>query len=809
MGIVLVAAAVARWLAVRRALARRVTVELVPGEDFDPAPEAIERFAAQLARARPVGWRLIAPAAAVRILLSTDPDGVVRYTLHGPPGSRHTLETALVAYDGVELHDPPATAARALARGRVVRARLVLARPAREPLADGELNPDPLESIAAAMADLDCAAGEHAAVALDLQPLTASAARRWRRRLLRTTRPRTSAGSSGRDGRRGSPSQTIERRHDTRALDRKLDPARTLLRFSLQVRVEARDRTRAVGVMRSLLSCADALGAENHLRVAGLRLGALGFAGADLPWRRWRFDRRLRTGWFSARRNDVVTSTELRGLLKPPTVHCHADNVARSLGAIPAPPRDLVDYHGQPQVIPLGRVRTRTGERLVGVRTDGHLLLLHGGPLAVRQDRDRDRPVRRACPRRRRGPVRGPARRRDRRDQGLPHRPRCPRAGGRDRPLRPHRHRPQPAWNLFALERRTPVEAAARVDAFVDALAAALRWDERNTRALNLATQAAQALTELALILPPALAPTIFQVPTLLSNDEWRGAALPHLSPAARGFFRDRFPSLPGEAITAVTNLIDRLRAARPVAALLGTPVSTYDARRALSGDLIVLACPGSGSTRDRLLANLLVYDVLHAAKARAAIAPEQRRAFWVFLDELQTYDGPNLPALLEQSAKYGGRAFLFNQNPERLTAATWNAVSTNRSHLLSTTVNAKAARMIAAEWGTPPAPEVLTRLDRYTYLASVTHDTRVSRPFLVHGVPARELHADHHHPEAIPALQTAIEQTAGCQPIADLLAAVDGHDQRILDWLKTQSDEQPGGPHVIRPAQPTGHART
>src|SRR3954454_692335 len=168
----------------------------------------------------------------------------------------------------------------------------------------------------------------------------------------------------------------------------------------------------------------------------------------------------------------------------------------------------------------------------------------------------------------------------------------------------------------------------------------------------------------------------------------------------------------------------------------------------------MVLACPGPGSTRDTLLANLLVYDVLHAAKARATMPPSARRPFWVFLDELQTYDGPNLPALLEQSAKYGGRAFLFNQNPERLTTATWNAVSTNRSHLLSTTVNAKAARMIVAEWGTPPAPEVLTRLDRYTYLASVTHATKVSRPFLVHGVPARELHADHHHPEAIPALR-------------------------------------------------------
>ncbi len=144
--------------------------------------------------------------------------------------------------------------------------------------------------------------------------------------------------------------------------------------------------------------------------------------------------------------------------------------------------------------------------------------------------------------------------------------------------------------------------------------------------------------------LPAELAPTIFQIPTLLSDDDWRHAIMPALSPGTRGFFQDRFPRLPGEAITAVTNLIDRLRAAAPVAEFLGSPVSTYDAARAMRDGLIVLACPGSGSTRDRLVANLLVYDVLHAAKARASIAPDRRRTFWLFCDELQTYDGPNLP---------------------------------------------------------------------------------------------------------------------------------------------------------------------
>ncbi len=361
-----------------------------------------------------------------------------------------------------------------------------------------------------------------------------------------------------------------------------------------------------------------------------------------------------------------------------------------------------------------------------------------------------------------------------------------------------------PSWNLFALEDRTRAEAAGRVEAFVDALAAALKWDERNTRALNLATQSAQALAELAIQLPAQLAPTIFQIPTLLSNDQWRAAVLPALSPATRGFFTERFPRLSPEAVTAVTNLIDRLHQSAPVTAFLGAPVSTYDARRAIRDGLIVLACPGSGSTRDRLTANLLVYDLLHALKARAGIAPGKRHAFWLFCDELQTYDGPNLPVLLEQTAKYGGRAFLFNQNPERLTEATWNAVTTNRSHLLTTTVNAKAAQMIAREYPGQPNPTILTNLPRYTYLASITHHNQTTKPFHLHGTTAHDLHHQHHHPDQLADLHRAIQHTTPGQPITQTLTEHENHGQQIqqaaeeLTANNQQADSAPHG-HTIK----------
>ncbi len=68
----------------------------------------------------------------------------------------------------------------------------------------------------------------------------------------------------------------------------------------------------------------------------------------------------------------------------------------------------------------------------------------------------------------------------------------------------------------------------------------------------------------------------------------------------------------------------------------------------------IVLACPGAGGTRERLLANSLLFDLLRVVRTRSELAPAARRPFWVFLDEVQSYDGAasgNLAALLEQSA--------------------------------------------------------------------------------------------------------------------------------------------------------------
>ena len=80
-----------------------------------------------------------------------------------------------------------------------------------------------------------------------------------------------------------------------------------------------------------------------------------------------RFDRRLARGSFSPAKRKVVSASEIAGLLKPPTARCGAANVVRSGGMVPAPPRELLTYERQADLLPVGWVESEDGARPVGV----------------------------------------------------------------------------------------------------------------------------------------------------------------------------------------------------------------------------------------------------------------------------------------------------------------------------------------------------------------------------------------------------------------------------------------------------------
>jgi hypothetical protein len=791
LGALAIASALARQRLVhtRRTLAGRRSVAVVPADEFDAKPEAVVRFASQLTRGdrAVLGW-FDRRASAVRVRLTADSEGRLVYLLEVPERTAGLLRIALGSYPGAELRSAEeAVGEHGPEIGHeLVRTELVLARPSVEPLARLALDPDPLLAFAATIASLDVGRGEGAEVCVDLLPAVGLRRARLRARLRREARRlrRREVGSGwwGRlggkpDRPRGSgPEEAFALRQVSKALDAKLRDAGPLFEAQILLRSSAPARGRAKSVMQALLACFESSTEQNWLRPSGTPLAGLAFLGADAPWRRRRFDRRLSSGLFRPARRNILGARELAGFLKPPTARCSSENVLRS-GALLAPPPALPTFDPEAaDLIPMGRVAGEGGERIVGVRAADSFFTYIAG-------------------RSRYGKT----------ETAIAQFAHLVRSGHGGLFLDPHgdaleRIEPylgeigervvridlgpgagvgQPGWNLFGLGRGE--DAEARVEAIVDAFASAMEWGERSTRAINLTTQAAGALAQVARVVPPDLAPTIFQLPTLLSDAEWRRGILPFLPVASRSFWIERFPLLSAEAITPLTNLVDRLRASRRIATLLGQSRSTFSVREAMERNLVVLACPGSGGTRDRLIANLLLFDVLHAARSRADLAPAARRPFWVFLDEVQSYDGAasgNLAALLEQSAKFGIRAVLLNQNPEQLNPRTLNALTTNRSHLLSSALNSHAAALLTKEWGGEPGPLALTRLPRYRFVAQVTHRGELSRPFALGGVRVEDVLGEAPQVAAVPSgLRAAAAE--------EVLAHQDSLDRRIAAALQ------------------------
>jgi hypothetical protein len=816
-----------RVVATRRSLASRTRLVVLAPDSFDPSLDAVLRCAAQLSRVRRLvgGW-FDPRARAVRVLLDTDPDGRMRYSLSVPERALPAVRSALGVFDRVqaqviEAEPKPATATTGDApvepekKLEVVRAELRLARPSSEPLAHLPLSPDPLQSFARVLAALDPGSGEQAEIAIDLLPAVPATRRRLRRRLLREARRRDEragirdqAGMFGarRAGRR-QPTETVEERAVREEVGAKLLQAEPLFGVQILIRCSSPQQGRAVSCLQGLLGCFDGFAAANSLRVVGVRFLGLAFAGSDLPGQRAWFDRRMRTGLFHpTRRRGLVSAREMAGFLKPPSVHCAAPDVLRLGPAVYPAPKALPTFGGQDDLVPLGTVDGESGPRRVGLRLEDsfftytagrsrwgktelaltqflHLVRAgHGGLfLDPHQDAitriksclaDEDRLAERVI------------------ELDL---------------VGPRSREGQPGWNLLAARGLDSEAGERRVEAIVDSFASALQWGERNNRALTLTTQATAALVELATVLPEGLQPTIFQIPSILGNPDWLAAALPYLSPARRQFFTERFPRLSEEAITPVTNLIDRLRSSTQLAALLGAQTSSYDIAQAMNQCRIVLACPGAGGARDRLVANLLVFDLLHAAKGRAHIDPAQRVPFYVFLDEIQVFDGAssgNLAGLLEQTAKYGIRGFLLNQNPERLTKETLNALTTNRSHLIATALNAHAAGLIAREWGGDPPASAITALPRRTFIAQVTHQGQLTHPFLFGNESVEEHFADAFKPNAIPDIQPTIDEASGRSDAAETISALDTLDERIKQHLDSGNKAKDATPRRRRSAE-------
>jgi len=703
----------------------------------------------------------------------------------------------------------------------VARAEMILSRDDIWPLREVPLKPDPLTPFAYAFAELRDDLGDTAEVHLDLLPVSRGAIARRRRRataeLGRGGEKSKNAGGGTGNGfveqvmvglghgsaaRKSSP--RVNRAEGVARLD-ELDRERTLAKslrvtdphFQMQVlvRTQSEIKGRPQLLIQSFVSCFEQWGDENYLRVRGRRV--LGrYLAADALWNRALFDRRLDQVIFRpGRRSQIVSAAQIGGLIKPATVHCAATNVVRTGGVVPAPPRTLPTFTPQSRhLMPWGIVSYDESERLVGVHLDETFFTWTGGRSRYgKTETALCRFVHTA-----------------RAGHGClfldPHADALARVkphlvGEADRVIelsiaRGSGSGRQVGWNPFSMAGCSREEIEDKAAAIVDSFAAAMNWFSAGApRALTLMQNSTLSLLELSHLLPDDIAPTLFQMTTLLSDEDWREAVLPKLSPSLQSFWVNRFPRMSEDAITPVTNVVDRMRGSDSIAALLGSSRSTYNLREAMDdGKIVLVRLRGTGQI-DQLMASFVVYDLLRAVLSRWDTPPDQRPPLHAYMDEVQSYDHSVrglLASALEEGGKFGLRVHLMNQQPTRLSTQTLNAILTNRSHLMSTNLGYESARLMAKEWQGLVTPETIQELGKYEFITQVTWRGETTTPFRARGLLLEDMYGEGASGADLRRLERAIDRNSGRRPIRDTLDELAHLDQRIVDYLQSEGRVTP-----------------
>lgn len=851
------------WRRHRGALGDRDEVVLLPTQSFDPTLEEVRRWAAAVhatrrrrdwARRRGEGVRFALTGAgdssvvqrlgaSRRALAQLEPATPHQVELLRPePKAEGPSDSGTLPEDeerprrsSARRGGPP----RSSVSGPRFRARaeLYVTPSQTHALAELDLKPDPLTPLVAALGEL--ASGESATVALDLMPLSGLGRRSALAKARRRDRDRpdwaaqlTSAAWLNQDPLSRSPVSKattatakvgalarLENRSATMTDHDRFASGDPVFRVQMLIWADAPTKRRARAIVATLVGALAPMHQRAQWARLGRSVGSWWIGGADGSARRRRFDHRALTGCHHPVRGSCVGATEIAALLKPPTVHCHAPNAQRGGGLVPPPPPGLPDWTtDRYDLFPLGVVRDRGVERRVGVpladtfftasfgrsrygKTEKALVaMVH---LAHVPDTPNVAPAQRRpgilfCDPHGDGITRLVPYLLDQADRILE--VNLSRAGSAT----------QAGWNPLDMTGLGPPDVEGVVSMMAAAFAATLGWTEKNNRGLNLVTQSVSSLCQLGLQLPPGLQPTIFQMVTILADDAWRGEILRFLSPHQRSFWTTRFAKQTGggEAITPVTNLLDRLRASAHVAALFGQPRSTFNMRAAMDAGRIILLCPGGAEDKEQLIHALFLFELFRSTTSRRDVDHPQRRLVHAFLDELQVADRGQsselVARMLQECAKYGLRLHGLVQQPTSLSKETLNAISTNRSHLFTTTVNHESAGWLRHEFADQVDPVTLTQIRRYHCVTSVTLDGSASAPFRMRGLALPEVYGPPPDADAVEAIERAVDVSMNRQSVASVLAGLDLLDGRILAYLRGTPGPTPGEP----PAAPPPPAR-
>ncbi|MEF8847361.1 MAG: CxxC-x17-CxxC domain-containing protein, partial [Candidatus Paceibacterota bacterium] len=240
---------------------------------------------------------------------------------------------------------------------------------------------------------------------------------------------------------------------------------------------------------------------------------------------------------------------------------------------------------------------------------------------------------------------------------------------------------------------------------------------------------------------------TLLGVHKMLSDEEYRKEVVNEINdPVVKSFWVNEFSRYSERyevrAVAAIQNKIGQLIAAPLIRNIIGQVHSTIDIRKAMDEKkiLIVNLSKGRiGEDASRLLGSMLVAKLQLAAMSRVDIPEENRKDFYLYVDEFQNFATESFVNILSEARKYRLDLTLAHQYIAQMEDEVRDAVFGNMGTLISFRVGAEDAEYLEKEFVPEFDASDLVNLPKFNIYLKLMIDGVAGRPFSATTLPPFE----------------------------------------------------------------------
>lgn len=239
---------------------------------------------------------------------------------------------------------------------------------------------------------------------------------------------------------------------------------------------------------------------------------------------------------------------------------------------------------------------------------------------------------------------------------------------------------------------------------------------------------------------------TFADIIALLTQANFRAKVVNDLAnkdPVLTAFWKEEFEKMNEklriEAISPILNKVGQFLSSQRIRHIVGSQKSTFSFDEVMNGGKILLLNLSQGKLGEdttALLGAMFITKIQLTAMQRVEIAEEERRDFYLYVDEFQNFATTSFIKILSEARKYHLNLIMANQYIGQVDEEIQKAIFGNVGTMITFVVGARDAGLLGKEFGSKFAEDELVALGQYEILLKMAIKGVTSEPFYAATLP-------------------------------------------------------------------------